>query len=75
MNKSWIYKKLVLKVIKFIFKHRHSMGKVKLYFGIARLLVTIEALWHYFQSSLLSCKFSFKSYILNGLVVSYILRY
>ena len=38
MNKLWIYKKLVLKVIKFIFKHRHSMDKVKLYFSIARLL-------------------------------------
>ena len=37
MNKLWICNKLVLKIIKFLFKHGQSMGKVKLYVSIAGL--------------------------------------
>ena len=37
MNKSWTYNELVLKIIKFPFKHRQSMCKTKLYFNVARL--------------------------------------
>jgi len=44
MNKSWIYSKLVLNIIKFLLKHKQPKGKVKLLnFNIAR----IEALRHY----------------------------
>ena len=38
MDKSWTCNKLVLKTIKFLFKHRQSIGKVKLYFSIGGLL-------------------------------------
>ena len=41
MNKLWICNKLVLKIIKFLFKHGQCMGKVKLYFSIAGLLQKI----------------------------------
>lgn len=37
MNKWWIYNVLVLKIIKFLFKHRQSIGKVKLYSNVAGL--------------------------------------
>lgn len=38
MDKSWTCNKLVLKITKFLFKHRQSIGKVKLYFSIRGLL-------------------------------------
>ena len=38
MNKWWIYNVLVLKIIKFLFKHRQAIGKVKLlYCNVAGL--------------------------------------
>ena len=42
MNMLWISNELVLEIIKLLFKHRQSMGKVKLlwkvYRGVAALL-------------------------------------
>ena len=38
MNKSSISNELFSEIIKFIFKQRQSMGKVKLYFNVAGLL-------------------------------------
>ena len=41
MNNLWIYNEVVLKKIKFLFEHRQSMGKVKLYFNVAGLLLKV----------------------------------
>ena len=38
MSKPWTHDELVLKIIQFLLKHRQSMGKVKLYFKVTRLL-------------------------------------
>lgn len=55
MNKWWIYNVLVLKIIKFLFKHRQSIGKVKLCCNVAGLLRKVYRgiAADYFRKSLL----------------------